>query len=193
MLDPFRVPTENYVQWETPYSFLGTGNSWDDEEVRQAFTSATVIEVAKSVERMPPTGFFSLPVSGTVGTPLIAASSLHTATGALPEPSAVTRKDNWTLKVTKIGVLVRKDDTIEGGKRAPNRKWREWTVILTGSQLLFFRDPTWAETFLRQDEGAETPSSLLRPDELLAVKDAVAVFDASYTKVGSASTSNPRY
>lgn len=43
-----------------------------------------------------------------------------------------------SLKITKIGLLSRKEDLAEGGKKAASRKWRGWSVILTGSQLLFF-------------------------------------------------------
>ena len=42
------------------------------------------------------------------------------------------------LKITKLGVIDRKDDLIEGGKKASSRKWKTWSVMLTGSQLLLF-------------------------------------------------------
>jgi hypothetical protein len=94
----------------------------------------------------------------------------------------------WTLKVTKVGLLDRKDDTVEGGKKAINRKWKTWSVILTGSQILLFRDPSWATSLLAQPKTPEgrvviPQASLFKPDELLSVKDAIAVFDKSYTKV----------
>jgi hypothetical protein len=183
LLDPFRVPTENYVPWETPFSFYGTMGPWNEEEVRRAFAEAGVVEVGDSNDsRLSAPSFFALPVTGVTSAPLM-SGTLQNVSGALPEPAINTRQEVWTLKVTKVGTLQRKDDTIEGGKRAPSRKWREWTVILTGSQLLFFRDPAWAQTFLNQDDSAETPSTLLRPDELLSVKDAVAVQDRLYFKV----------
>ena len=61
-------------------------------------------------------------------------------------------------------------------------------MILTGSQLLFFRDSAWALNLIAQTDttGGHVLSpheSLLKPDELLSVKDAIAVFDTSYTKV----------
>lgn len=43
-----------------------------------------------------------------------------------------------SLKITKIGLLSRKEDLAEGGKKAASRKWKGWSVVLTGSQLLFF-------------------------------------------------------
>jgi hypothetical protein len=94
----------------------------------------------------------------------------------------------WTLKVAKVSLLDRKDDIVEGGKKATNRKWKTWSIILTGSQLLFFRDPSWATSLLAQSKSPDghviiPQASLFKPDELLSVKDAIAVFDKSYTKV----------
>jgi hypothetical protein len=48
-------------------------------------------------------------------------------------PTAVTH-----IRMSKVGLLTRKDDLLEGGKKGNWRKWKQWTVILTGSQLLFF-------------------------------------------------------
>ena len=61
-------------------------------------------------------------------------------------------------------------------------------MILTGSQLLFFKDSALALTLIAQTDATgghvlSPHESLLKPDELLSVKDAVAVFDASYVKV----------
>lgn len=82
------------------------------------------------------------------------------------------------------------EDLTEGGKKATNRKWKEWSVILTGSQILFFRDPAWALGLIAQAEssGGQVLSphvSLLKPDELLSVKDAIAVHDITYAKVSA--------
>ena len=106
---------------------------------------------------------------------------------ALPEYYPATG-EVLTLKITKFGLLNRKDDVLEGGRRANNRKWKPWSVILTGSQLLLFRDPAWATTLLVKPE---TPNgqllfpqtSLFKPDELLSVKDSIALYDKSYSKV----------
>ena len=79
------------------------------------------------------------------------------------------------------------DDLMEGSRRYMYRKWKEWTVILTGSQLLFFRETSLANDLLaHQFSGAEyVPSSeqtFLRPDEIISLKDCIAVYDLSYTK-----------
>lgn len=81
------------------------------------------------------------------------------------------------------------DDLSEGGKRVSGRKWREWSLILTGSQLLFYRDSSVALTLLSHlQSGVLTDSvsahlAYLKPEETISVKGAIAVFDSSYTKV----------
>lgn len=184
------MATETWVPWQSPFSYEGTAGPWNEEELRRAFAKAGVIEVGGMDERrMAPSPFFSMAVVG-VTTPVSAPGpgmALSTsAAGALADVNPfASARDVWTLKVTKAGLLQRKDDTAEGGRRAGNRKWREWSVILTGSQLLFFRDSAWAASFLAQMDTpeAEAPASLLRPDELVSVKGAIAVFDRSYTRV----------
>lgn len=165
---------------ENPYSYRGTGQPWDSQELQHAFARASVIEVGSSDNRVP-SPFFALNVAGGLPSPV--ASVGGGLSDMLPPTNEV-----WTLKVTKVGLLIRKDDTVEGGKRATNRKWKTWSVILTGSQLLFFRDPTWATSLLAQSESPDgqiifPQASLFKPDELLSVKDAVAVYDKNYTKV----------
>ena len=82
----------------------------------------------------------------------------------------------------------RKDDLLEGGKKPMNRKWRACGVALTGSQLVFSRDLAWLDSFVAQaethDGKASTPPCInLKVDELLSVKNAIAVYDKTYTKV----------
>lgn len=168
-----------------PYSYEGTAGPWDEEDLQRAFAKASTIEVG-AVDNNRSTPFFGISVGG-------AASPLVSGLGSLPEILPTTG-EIWTLKVTKVGLLNRKDDFLEGGKKATYRKWKVWSVILTGSQLLFFRDPSWATTLLAQSETSDgqiifPQTSIFKPDELLSVKDAIAVFDKSYTKVFDACTS----
>lgn len=77
---------------------------------------------------------------------------------------------------------------LDGGKRAGNRKWKECSVILTGSQLLFFRDASLALELIPQlrssiSQVLSSQLSLLNPEELLSVNDTIAVYDSSYLKV----------
>ncbi|CUA73911.1 Arf guanine nucleotide exchange factor sec74 [Schizosaccharomyces pombe 972h-] [Rhizoctonia solani] len=83
------------------------------------------------------------------------------------------------IGVNKLGLLLRKDDLLEGGRRAVSRKWRRWAVVLTGSQLLLFRETAWA-LLDPQHPSAETSS--LRPEEVVSLKDAIALYDMGYDK-----------
>lgn len=79
------------------------------------------------------------------------------------------------------------DDILEGGKKSATRKWRQFKVALTGSQLLFFKDLRWDHQLSEKSGGGRVltlpHSSMVKPDEVLSVNDAVAVLDTSYTKV----------
>jgi hypothetical protein len=65
-------------------------------------------------------------------------------------------------------------------------------VILTGSQLLFFKDPIWALTLLEQARSASEDAAgnrplprvtSFKPDEVFPVKDCIAIYDRGLTKV----------
>ncbi|KAG8776166.1 hypothetical protein FRC12_001063 [Ceratobasidium sp. 428] len=91
------------------------------------------------------------------------------------------------IGVNKSGLLSRKDDLLEGGRRAGSRKWRRWAVVLTGSQLLFFREASWAALVSSATEatGLAEPvqqTSSLKPEEVIPLKDTVALYDVNYGK-----------
>ena len=48
--------------------------------------------------------------------------------------------NTFTIRVTKAGILDRKYDLIQGGKKATARGWRPFGIILCGSQIIFFAD-----------------------------------------------------
>lgn len=174
-LGPLRVNVEAYVPSKNPYAYEGSTGPWDEGILQQAFANAIPVGVDPGFTR--PTPFFGMAVGG-VPSPLVTASSIPTSANS-------DFPGTWTFRVTKLGILNRKDHLIEGGRRGGNRKWRQWSVILTGSQLLLLRDLSWVNTLLERSRSGQvnTPqSTAFRPDELVSVKDAVAVFDRSYTK-----------
>lgn len=123
------------------------------------------------------TPFFGLSVGGN------ASSSLNSLGGV---PGALPASETWTVKFTKVAVLSRKDDLLEGGKKPLNRKWRPYSVALTRSQLLLFRDLSWSSTLLSWNDPPRKPpisSTLFKPDEIISLDDALAVLDRSYSKV----------
>ncbi|KAJ7130053.1 hypothetical protein C8R43DRAFT_1025590 [Mycena crocata] len=179
MLGPLRVDVDAYVPRENPYSFQGTAGPWDEQDLQLAFAKANVIEVGAANSVRVAT-LLSLGPGGS--TPLTSMAGFPEMTPPSGEVS--------TLRVTKVGILNRKDVVLEGGKKSSNRKWKPWSVILTGSQLLLFRDPAWAAGFIAQAESPDAqfifPQTVFKPDELLSVKDAIAVFDRTYTKYENA-------
>ena len=94
------------------------------------------------------------------------------------------------LRVVKVGLLYRRDASLDIGKRVKTGKWRLWSVILTSSQLLFFRDQAWATSLQEQMRYRDKrilvpPVPLLKPDEVVSLNDSVALHDRSHEKVGS--------
>jgi hypothetical protein len=173
-----RLDVEDFVPSEDPFSYVGTGGPWDEDELQLAFAQATVLEVALAKSGSSSAPFFGLGIA----TAATAMSSIDN----IPSPPQVR-----TLKVAKFGTLSRKDDLLQGGRKATYRKWKLWGVILTSSQLLLFRDPLAVNAFLAQTESANVefspPLMPFKPDELFSVHDSVAVCDKSYTKVMYAS------
>ncbi|KZT74714.1 hypothetical protein DAEQUDRAFT_807047 [Daedalea quercina L-15889] len=171
LLGDLHVDLNSMVPPESPYIYQGTGGPWDEEELLRAFTLAGAVAIATEGQHGS-TPFFGVSVSGGPGSlqaPLAAGATYSTP----------------YVRVTKIGLLQRKDDTVEGGRRAINRKWREWCVLLTGSHLLFFRDPSWAalvQATLASGRRHGPQPMLPQPDEYVSVKDSVAVFDKSYSR-----------
>lgn len=162
------MDVNSLIPLKNPYSYEGKNGRWDEAELHDAFIKGNVVEIDFATINRPP-ATFSLYAGGSID--FLDTNHLNRGT--------------WRLKVTKVGVLNRKDDLIEGGKKALNRKWKTWSVILTGSQLLFCRDPTVASTLLLPSGAFDCrlESLVLRPDEFLSLKDAIALYDRSYVKV----------
>jgi hypothetical protein len=175
------VDVEEYIPLENRYTYQGTSGPWDERDMHATFSKAGTIEVRGADRRMS-TSVFALNIGGFAS----ANSSPH-------QPSGFSYSHQVsTLKVAKAGLLTRKDTTLDLGKRAKATKWRLWSVILTSSQLLFFRGHAWAvdlEEQMRSRDGGTLipPVSLPKPDEVLPLKDSVALYDHSYDEVRSGS------
>ncbi|KAJ3556939.1 hypothetical protein NM688_g1749 [Phlebia brevispora] len=175
LLDDLRVDVKSYVPPISPYFYKGTAQHWSEEDLLRAFAQANSIEIASEHNRYMTSPWFGLNVGGGPNNTMMASSPIY--------PNGL---DVAVLRVTKVGTMLRKEG-IPDGRKANNRKWREWAVLLTGSQLLWSRDPAWANVVRTH---METPKSELpaprnlvpKPDELVSVKDAVAVYDRSYTR-----------
>lgn len=177
LLDQLRVKVEEYIPLENPFRWDGTGASWDYDEILLAFSKSLVITISSVESARLPAAFFGLTVGGFPG------SSMGGIPDVYPAPPEMRN-----LKIIKVTTLHRKDDVLEGGKKPHNRKWRPYSVALTQSQILLFRDLTWTTVLLSWNgtpNQAPFQSTLFRPDEIIPLKDALAVFDRSYTKVRS--------
>ncbi|KAF9056329.1 hypothetical protein BJ165DRAFT_503298 [Panaeolus papilionaceus] len=170
LLDPLRVDVESHVALDNPFSFKGTSSAWDGEQLRRSFVGASMVKLG-----------FPFANSG----PVFTTSFTPTSNSTTISPTFQTHSpEARCLRVAEMGILNRKDDLLEGGKRSSHRKWRTWGIILTGTQLLFFRDFSVVSNVIQcMKSSRETlPSLVNRPDEILSVKDAIAVYDRSYKK-----------
>ena len=171
------MDVEEYISLENRYSYKDDSGVWNEETMHKAFINAGTIEVGGPERRMSSAMF----ARGFV----TSHSSLHQPSGSTDSPH-----QGSALKVAKVGLLTRKETTLDIGKRPKTGKWRLWSVVLTSSQLLFFRDQSWATSLQEQMKHHDgralvPPVPLLKPDEVLSLKDSVALHDRSHDKVRS--------
>lgn len=163
---------------DSPFSAKGTAVTYDIEALNRSFVNAPSIEIVTT--RKP-----SLPASG------LGSDTLSTSFGAIEKEQETI----VTLRVTKVGCISRKDDIVDDNKKAQSRKWKTCGMVLSSSQLLFFKDLVWTSALSQQikeqtgrslnQEGGVliTPRiTYFRPDGVLALGDAIAVRDTSYKK-----------
>ena len=156
----------------SPYTFRGPAGDGNFEEIHEKFLKARSANLNMETSLVSPM-FFNL------SSPTLSPSPVN---GDVTPAYA-----GCVVRLVKVGILNRKDDTVEGGKRAIARKWKAWGAIVTNSQLLFYRDATQVVNIQRQlEESGDLPPPrfvLARPDELWSLKNTLAVSDKSYTKV----------
>lgn len=179
-LSQFQPAIENVIPEDDPYSYTGTAYDFNIPHLARAYMSAPSIEIAAQRSTPPAGGSAQWP-----GPELSSASSI----GGADEPSV-------TLRVFKVGIISRKDDITDKSKKQ-NRRWKPCGMILSSSQLLFFRDLVWIEALhaqIGEQLAAADPEerkrgiliapriSNFRPDGVLSLGDAIAVRDESYDK-----------
>ena len=192
-LNELRIEVDKTIPKETPYSPNGAPEPWDEEELRKAFANAMVVRSGMEDydhARSPRRHASAPTIAGYAGngaallSPFgISSPSTHLAS------STMTGEQRY--KLTKVGILNRKDDLGDGGNRVSSRgrKWRTYSVILTGSSLLFFKNLNWyreiEEGGLLAEGGHALHGALQGADETISLNEAIAVIDATYTKVCS--------
>lgn len=167
-LGSLRPSLKEVVVHDDPYNYLGTSKSLDLAEMSQSFFKSGVLQILSSRSR--PEAFKS---PETVANP------------AGGHPGVVD------IKVTKVGILWRKDMKKKKKARSP---WQEWGAILTGSQLYLFHNTAWVKSLMHQYDShqkhglAGTPVTFkpplehFKPDALISTDNAVALLDTSYKK-----------
>ncbi|KAG9000517.1 hypothetical protein FRB90_011813 [Tulasnella sp. 427] len=174
LLMPLRKEVEIEIPEYNPFLYTGTAPRWDETKLQRAFAEAESVEIGNPMGGKRRGSMLTLNIGGDSGN----------------GDDDFDREHGVVLKATKFGVLNRKEDILEGGRRSSNRKWKEWSVLLTGSQLLFFKDTSLPQTLSALPTGPDTPTARpaqrlrlhVSPDEALSVKDSVALFDTAYTK-----------
>ncbi|RKP35980.1 hypothetical protein BJ085DRAFT_35212 [Dimargaris cristalligena] len=120
MLSPKLGP---YTPSQSPYTYHGSQSILRDAIMRGVFKI--------NVPLMRP---YRQAVSGRAQPNLTIANH---AANEKPSPSVTV------LRCAKEGFLIRKVDVLENGKRAPVRSWKDFWVVLSGSQLVLFRNIDW--------------------------------------------------
>ena len=166
-LDSLRPSLKDVMNLEDPYNYLGTAKSLNLADLHTSFFKSGVLQIVSSRSR--PEAFMS---PETMANP------------AEGHPGVVD------IKVTKVGVLWRKDMK----KKKARSPWQEWGAILTGAQLYFFRNAAWVKSLMHQQETHrkqalgvspvifKPPLDHFKPDVMMSTEDAVALVDATYKK-----------
>ncbi|GAA6017397.1 hypothetical protein JCM11491_006643 [Sporobolomyces phaffii] len=195
----FRVDVESHIPFKSPFSYSGTTSFFNATTLHTLFAKAPILQTS-SRPRAPsrsqtaaPNIATQIPPSALAGSPLAPTVSSSTFV-ATPAKDKATVSN---LKITKVGVLSRKEDLAEGGKKAASRKWKAWSVVLTGSQLLFFKDAHFAQTLQQTLEAAAvlshprpdenhvlvfTLQTPFKPDAVLSLNDTAALYDTTYRR-----------
>ncbi|KAJ9061238.1 hypothetical protein DSO57_1022454 [Entomophthora muscae] len=84
------------------------------------------------------------------------------------------------LRCFKEGLLLRKSDINEYGTKTHLRAWREFWVVLAGSQLVLFKEVSAMRTRQGMKDSESFPAP--RPYSVISLSNAFAVLDCEYTK-----------
>jgi hypothetical protein len=170
-LDHLRVDVEGAMPLANPYTFRGPMDDVSYEEIHEKFLRARSANLNTETSISPT--FFN------ISSPILPTSPFN--------DDVAPTYHGCVVKLVKVGILNRKDDTVEGGKRTTARKWKGWGAIVTHSHLLFYRDTTQVMNIRRQfEESVDLPPpriALMRADEIWSLKNVVAILDKSYSKV----------
>ncbi|CAI2174280.1 9939_t:CDS:2 [Funneliformis geosporum] len=154
---------EHIVPSENPFSYKGTLPEFDTVSIHRAFTTAHTIRITGVRTQRNSESFNQI------------SSSIH---------PLGDDEGSFLLKITKAGKLCRKVDLLEGKKSGVIRNWSQYGIILSGSQIMMFKDDEWFNSKISdlKDPSKSTILPTLKPDVILMTSDSVALYDKSYTK-----------
>lgn len=164
-LGSLRPSLKDVMDLDDTYDHFGTSGPPNMDDLHQAFTKSGILQIISLRSR--PDAF--MPAS--LGSPLDS------------NPGLVD------IKVAKVGLLWRKDPK----KKKARSPWQEWGVILTFSQLYFFRNVNWVRSLMAQHEAYvkngrrgtlvfKPPLAEFKPDNIVSTGDTVALLDRNYKK-----------
>ncbi|RUS24171.1 hypothetical protein BC938DRAFT_474004, partial [Jimgerdemannia flammicorona] len=142
--------------------YVSSGVALSLQQIHRAFAIAQSLRVT-GVRSRQPDG-----TSSTASLPPGKAASINA--NSIADSASIyaslgpPRDDTYGLKIAKAGVLERKFDLAQGGKKSSVRGWRRFGVILSGSQLIFFSD---VSAFLDQVEEADHHTRTTSPTSTL--------------------------
>lgn len=172
-IDVLRPPLKEVMDTEEPYAAPGSTESNSIADHHKAFTNSAILQIVSARSR--PDAFAN---QATITNPAEAQAGIV------------------SIKVAKVGLLWRKS----AKKKKAKSPWQEWGCILTDSKLYFFKDISWMRKLISQYEGHhksstrpvplvfKPPLPSFDPDALMAMDDAVALIDATYTRHKNAFT-----
>ncbi|GAA5888041.1 hypothetical protein JCM5296_005413 [Sporobolomyces johnsonii] len=208
----FRVDVESHIPFKSPFSYTGTSAFLNATSLHSLFARAPILQIttrprssSKSQPSAQPSSLSQPPLPATgIGTPISPflegsplTPTVSSGTFVINPPRTKDRAVVSSLKITKIGMLSRKEDLAEGGKKAASRKWKAWSVVLTGSQLLFFKDSHFAHSLQHTLDAAAAASqprpddshvlvftlqSPFKPDAVLSLANTAAIYDSTYKR-----------
>ncbi|KAK9767474.1 hypothetical protein K7432_002701 [Basidiobolus ranarum] len=88
------------------------------------------------------------------------------------------------LKCAKEGLVSRKCDLMDGGKRTTRRNWKELWMVLSGSQLIFFQDINWFKNPGHRSQKGRHGSAYLastpKPHSIISTENCICLIDKDY-------------
>ncbi|EGG10223.1 uncharacterized protein MELLADRAFT_76996 [Melampsora larici-populina 98AG31] len=174
----FRLDLETLIPSRNPFSFTGSVSYLDTKKLRKSFTFSPLIQIINTSK------------SNSMMNKLVSEVSNEDGLIGIDESLMIN------LKAVKVGLVFRKESG-DGDHHQSNgliknvtaKKWKEWCVILTRSQLLFMKDTTLVDELQQsfyeatrmnadnQDEQLVVRITGLKPDSVFSLEDGIALLD----------------